>query len=363
MVLVLENNIVCIGHSNATSNQNKQVDTSSELKRLISDQDLTIATDSSSFEETNQNEEDKFFFSHTNEEEKSDNYCVQTTPFGMMSPSSQNDNIVNVLPSNESVKKHNALFGKESSVHPIDVESKKMFDEEKQPELEDEIDCEENKSKRAPVEEESTSNKEEVSTEEKTEERQAPKRRDSFLQFVDPVFKVHEHCSSLRPKKSALKRSTSLPVDKQGEAKKEVSRRASFSTLEIRTYNVTLSDNPGGNASGGAPVGLCWEYDAANIQLHCLETFEELRPSRRNLQQLFLSPYVREWMLVRENGYTIEELKDAAAEADKIRKQRQKTKVVCQYAPITVQQAFRSVSKKTKRIMKSSNSNNSKISA
>ncbi len=360
---VLENNNVCRLPSETYQNIEN---CPSDLKRLVSTHDLTIATESSSITETNSNDEDNFFYANSNEV-ISDIYGTETTPYVIMTPCLQND-IVPIVQSIEPVKKNNSLFGKECPVHPIDVDIKKMSEEEKLVEFADEIDLKKDKPENESTEEENDSNTEEVATEEKTEEKSSNvqdrefKRKDSFLRFVDPSDQVHEHCSGLMPKKSALKRGKSLPLEDSSVSKKEVQRRASFSTLEIRTYNVTIADNPGGNTSGGAPVGLCWEYDAANIQLHCLETFEELRPSRRNLQQLYLSPYVREWMLVRENGFTVEELKQAAAEADKIRRQRQNTKVMCKYAPIPVQQAFRGLNKKTKRMMKTNNSNNAKIS-
>lgn len=216
--------------------------------------------------------------------------------------------------------------------------------------------------------EESTSDSSfQFSSQPANEEHKQPtiKRTSSFLKYVDAdPNMVHKHCSTLKPKKSAMKsamknsKSTSFITEltdrscNSEELNEKRSRSLTFSTIEVRTYNVAIGDNPGSTGSKGTPVSLCWEYDIGNIQLHDLGVYEELRPKRRNMTQLYLSPYVREWMLLRNNGYTAIELKQAAKLADKARKERSKTVAVNNFAPISVQQKLRGLRKKSKRILK-----------
>lgn len=188
------------------------------------------------------------------------------------------------------------------------------------------------------------------------------KRTSSFLKFVEAKPNVsHKHCSTLKPRKSAMKKtdsgksltdSTVQSSSSEESIHEKMQRKASFSTIEFRTYNVAIGDNPGSTGSRGTPVSLCWEYDIRNIQLHDLDVYEDLRPKRRSMTQLYLSPYVREWMLLRDNGYTAQELKEAAKVADKARKERNQTVTINSYAPVSVQQKLRGLRKKSKRILK-----------
>eukprot|EP00560_Eucampia_antarctica_P000469 CAMPEP_0197833526 /NCGR_PEP_ID=MMETSP1437-20131217/19358_1 /TAXON_ID=49252 ORGANISM="Eucampia antarctica, Strain CCMP1452" /NCGR_SAMPLE_ID=MMETSP1437 /ASSEMBLY_ACC=CAM_ASM_001096 /LENGTH=402 /DNA_ID=CAMNT_0043437637 /DNA_START=26 /DNA_END=1234 /DNA_ORIENTATION=+ len=257
-----------------------------------------------------------------------------------------------IEPKGLSMRKSTSMFSMhDSMIHPIDEECEKVnwMDETK----EDDNHADDNMSL--------VSSRSSLHSVQEDSKVPLMKKSTSFLKFVDadPDI-VHKHCKTLKPKKSSMKKSTSTSSFNSGSANddsreassKSMRRKASFSTLEVRTYNVAIGDNPGSTGSSGAPVSLCWEYDCGNIQLHDLNTYEELRPKRRNMNQLYLSPYVREWMLLRDNGYTACELKQAAKEADKARKFRRNTATVNSIAPIPVQQALRGFRKKSRRLLK-----------
>ena len=103
-------------------------------------------------------------------------------------------------------------------------------------------------------------------------------------------------------------------------------RNVSFSSLEIRSYNVTLGDAP---TSYGPPVSLDWEYDPAATAEYDLETYEEYRTDsapRRNRQQMLMPPMHRQYLLMREAGFTKGEIQVAMEEAKKVARNREKTK-------------------------------------
>jgi len=102
-------------------------------------------------------------------------------------------------------------------------------------------------------------------------------------------------------------------------------RNISFSTLEVRTYDVTLGDNPGG--SGGPLVSLDWYYDKTQTKKIDLDSYEKERKHiRRNKEQLYLSPHARWLHLATEYNISTAELKLATEEANELRNKRDKTK-------------------------------------
>lgn len=95
-------------------------------------------------------------------------------------------------------------------------------------------------------------------------------------------------------------------------------RVTSFSTIEIREYNVTLGDNPGGSA--GPPVSLDWDYDES-ITVE-VDYYEQSRPPRRTRNQMHMGSSVRSYMLMRERGFSMKQIHYAAKAAATVRKQR-----------------------------------------
>ncbi len=114
------------------------------------------------------------------------------------------------------------------------------------------------------------------------------------------------------PLKSSLKRSTTSTASstlassvQSGEEEEEVSssnaaamkRNVSFSSLEIRLYNITLGNAPTLN---GAPISLDWEYDPSetvNIDIDSYEQYRCVTPDnpdpqnpRRSKGELYMLP-------------------------------------------------------------------------
>ena len=101
-------------------------------------------------------------------------------------------------------------------------------------------------------------------------------------------------------------------------------RTVSFSNIHVRDYEITVGDNPGGMQ--GTPVSLGWQY-----QQHAaigVAEYEQHRPQRRSRQELYLPSGARQDMLLNgsNGGLSRSEVVAAEAAADKIRKQRARTK-------------------------------------
>lgn len=102
-------------------------------------------------------------------------------------------------------------------------------------------------------------------------------------------------------------------------------RNVSFSSLEIRSYNVTLGTAP---TACGPPVTLDWEYDPSATEQHSLEQYEAYRSSeapRRSKREMLMPPMHRHYLLMREAGCTKSEIKEATEEAKRVGRQRENT--------------------------------------
>eukprot|EP00581_Thalassiosira_minuscula_P030754 CAMPEP_0183764932 /NCGR_PEP_ID=MMETSP0739-20130205/10608_1 /TAXON_ID=385413 /ORGANISM="Thalassiosira miniscula, Strain CCMP1093" /LENGTH=429 /DNA_ID=CAMNT_0026003531 /DNA_START=332 /DNA_END=1621 /DNA_ORIENTATION=+ len=102
-------------------------------------------------------------------------------------------------------------------------------------------------------------------------------------------------------------------------------RNVSFSSLEIRSYNVTLGDAP---TSNGPAVSLDWEYDPSATASYCIDKYEEFRTDeapRRSKQEMIMPPMHRQYLLMREAGFTRSQIQQAMEEAKRVARGRQKT--------------------------------------
>jgi hypothetical protein len=95
-----------------------------------------------------------------------------------------------------------------------------------------------------------------------------------------------------------------------------------FKDVEIREFKMTLGNHP--SATSGPPVMLDWAEPPSQETMD-LESYESNRPPRRNRRQLKLSLQQRHNILVKERGFTFDEVKGAWQEALEIRKQRKET--------------------------------------
>jgi hypothetical protein len=99
-------------------------------------------------------------------------------------------------------------------------------------------------------------------------------------------------------------------------------RNVRFHVVEIREFKMTLGNHP--SATSGPPVMLDWELFSPRKVLP-LEKYETSRAPRRKRRQLKLSLHQRHNILVKERGFSFDEVKAAWQEALEIRKQRKET--------------------------------------
>jgi len=100
------------------------------------------------------------------------------------------------------------------------------------------------------------------------------------------------------------------------------SNSVSFQNVDIQEYRVTLGDHP--SACSGPPVRLDWDASLRFFEVD-IEEYEKLRQPRRDRRQLRLSLQQRHNMLVKERGFSFEEVKGAWHDALEIRRQRKET--------------------------------------
>lgn len=95
-------------------------------------------------------------------------------------------------------------------------------------------------------------------------------------------------------------------------------RQVSFHNIEIHEHPVILGDNPGG--SRGPPLSIDWEAQRSIGML--VEEYEKRRPERRNKYQFTLPEMVRIDML-KQSGYSRQEIAMYTAQVNRSREQRQ----------------------------------------
>lgn len=91
-----------------------------------------------------------------------------------------------------------------------------------------------------------------------------------------------------------------------------------FTTIEIRTYNRILGDNPA--CSCGPPTELGWDFKEECST--SLDNYECNRQPLRPKLELALSAFERRYLLHSRFGFTHQEITQACANIQKIRKQR-----------------------------------------
>jgi hypothetical protein len=95
-----------------------------------------------------------------------------------------------------------------------------------------------------------------------------------------------------------------------------------FKDVDIREFDMTLGNHP--SATSGPPVRLDWESGKSQ-KVVSLEDYERAREPRRSRRQLKLSLQQRHGILVKQRGFSFEEVKSAWQDALEIRKQRKET--------------------------------------
>lgn len=130
---------------------------------------------------------------------------------------------------------------------------------------------------------------------------------------------------SPQPGKSLLKQQRpgdedgSVSSSRGGETLKRSGSNVSFGGLEIREYNVALSDHP--DCSRGPPIQLGWEY--FEQEPVSVDAYEERRSPRR--RSLVHDPFRRS-ALLNEAGYTEEEVRSAMEDVHRVKQERLRVK-------------------------------------
>lgn len=129
-----------------------------------------------------------------------------------------------------------------------------------------------------------------------------------------------------RPLRSALISpkwsSPSGQYNSQARTDSGVSNSVKFEAVNIREFRMTLGDHP--SACSGPPVRLDWDSTSEPCILE-LEQYEKERQPRRSRRQLKLSLQQRHNILVKERGFSFEEVKAAWHDALEIRRLRKET--------------------------------------
>ena len=160
--------------------------------------------------------------------------------------------------------------------------------------------------------------------------------------------------SSCRTSISESSSQSSVSVFDTGkEEQAKMKRNISFSTLEVRHYDITLGDNPG--CSEGPPVSLDWKYDQSDAL--DIDDYESNRNPRRYKGDLRVDHNTRYFTL--SSRFTSSDLKRATDAAKQIRLQRQKSISKKKLDPL--HEVLESTERKVKRLLGKSKKVNSRL--
>ena len=93
---------------------------------------------------------------------------------------------------------------------------------------------------------------------------------------------------------------------------------------------MALSDHP--SCSYGPPVQLSWDYQEKDVV--ALESYEESRQPRRDVEDLLLSYYDRRHMLLKQAGCSKREVKAAVKEVERVKRERMITDMFLPASPL-----------------------------
>ncbi len=104
-----------------------------------------------------------------------------------------------------------------------------------------------------------------------------------------------------------------VPIKREGK-----SPSVRFSTVEIRSYEQVLSDNP--SVTSGPALGIGWEYDPSETQVIPVARYEKysVAPYKNN-EEMYLKRSERE-RLLRLRGYSQAEIAASVVEIKRLRK-------------------------------------------
>lgn len=92
----------------------------------------------------------------------------------------------------------------------------------------------------------------------------------------------------------------------------------SFSKLDIREYDIAISDHP--SCSCGPPIQLGWSYNEQKDLK--LEEYETIRSSSRSREDMLLSYHTRNYLLREYAGCSREEIENSIKEVERVKRDR-----------------------------------------
>lgn len=157
-------------------------------------------------------------------------------------------------------------------------------------------------------------------------------------------------------RKSSLKKNSSLcsitelepSTPTLSSENSKMKRNVSFTSLDVREYDMTLGDHP--NVSYGPPVTLSWEY--SQYDSICLDEYEAIRGRRRKKQNMRLS-YIHRKDMLKQAGFTSDDIKEATKTAKRVQAKRNATKTFLPY--YHVEKGIESAGRKMKRVLSGGN--------
>eukprot|EP00980_Cylindrotheca_fusiformis_P028791 scaffold22647_cov145-Cylindrotheca_fusiformis.AAC.1 len=116
------------------------------------------------------------------------------------------------------------------------------------------------------------------------------------------------------------------------------SNKVNFENVTVREYQQTIGDNP--SVSYGTPVSLDWVYE--ECEPLDLNDYEANRGCRRSSRQMFMNHYQRKNLLIHKCGFTEEEVKAAKYQTNRVRSQRNFSKMIqISFRPLLVLEEIR----------------------
>lgn len=132
-------------------------------------------------------------------------------------------------------------------------------------------------------------------------------------------------CDNEPLRRSSMKKNCSHDSNHNNDGIIQSAPNVAFSSLEIRSYNITLGDAP---SSTGPPISLDWGYDPKSTATYDVDYYESYRsneaPRRTKLELLMPASHRRE-LLMSEAGCTRVQIDQALMEARKVVKARNTT--------------------------------------
>jgi hypothetical protein len=116
------------------------------------------------------------------------------------------------------------------------------------------------------------------------------------------------------------------------QAPSSFKRCVSFGNMQIREYNVALSDHP--SCSYGPPIQLSWDYREKEIVPLAQYEEDRTRRGRRGGHQLLLSFYERHFMLIKQAGYSKREIRETMKEVERVKRERMVTDLFLPASPL-----------------------------